>query len=138
MFPFAAFWHGEDTVWRQEAGLLDPDKAIEMRRWREELKGRLVRYLVAAGLLEAGEEREEEVAAACLAWLGGCPAETVLVNLEDLWAETRPQNIPGTGPERENWRGKARYPLEELRASTRVVRALARLDLARRQEREGS
>jgi 4-alpha-glucanotransferase len=29
-----------------------------------------------------------------------------VVNLEDLLGETRPQNLPGTGAEWENWRRK--------------------------------
>ena len=36
----------------------------------------------------------------------------MLVNLEDLWLETQPQNIPGTSEECPNWRNKARYSFE--------------------------
>jgi 4-alpha-glucanotransferase len=42
------------------------------------------------------------------------PAELILVNLEDLWLETRPQNVPATWHDRPNWRRKARYSLEEF------------------------
>jgi 4-alpha-glucanotransferase len=49
-----------------------------------------------------------------LGWLATSPAPLVLVNLEDLWFETRPQNVPGTWREEPNWRRKARYPLEEF------------------------
>jgi 4-alpha-glucanotransferase len=37
-----------------------------------------------------------------------------MVTLEDTWAETRPQNRPGTSGDSPNWRGKHRYSLEEL------------------------
>ena len=37
-----------------------------------------------------------------------------MVTLEDLWSETEPQNTPGTGQERPNWRRKAAKSLEEI------------------------
>ncbi len=60
------------------------------------------------------------------------PARTVLVNVEDLWGETEPQNEPGTGPERANWRRKAALTLEEMRGDSRVVETLRAVDAARR------
>jgi hypothetical protein len=48
----------------------------------------------------------------------------VLVNLEDLWGETAPQNVPGTNLERPNWQRKARYSLEDFTQSTRVAAIL--------------
>lgn len=51
---------------------------------------------------------------ACLRWLRASPAELVLVNLEDLWEEEKPQNVPGTSTERPNWRRKARLSIEEI------------------------
>ena len=36
------------------------------------------------------------------------------MNLEDLWLETRPQNVPGTGPELPNWKRKAAIPCDEF------------------------
>ena len=41
-------------------------------------------------------------------------SDLVLVNLEDLWLERRPQNVPGTGPEPPNRRHRARHTLEPL------------------------
>lgn len=49
-------------------------------------------------------------------WLAGSPARTVMVTLEDVWGETRPQNLPGTSGEAPNWRGRHRYSLEQLPA----------------------
>jgi len=36
------------------------------------------------------------------------------VNIEDLWQETRSQNIPGSGYKFPSWQRKARYALEEF------------------------
>jgi 4-alpha-glucanotransferase len=44
----------------------------------------------------------------------------VLVNMEDLWLEARPQNVPGTSSERPNWRRKARLTLEQIFADKRL------------------
>ncbi|MGH2667934.1 MAG: 4-alpha-glucanotransferase, partial [bacterium] len=69
---------------------------------------------------------------ALLAALGESPARIVLVNLEDLWGETAPQNTPGTAAQRPNWRRKARYTLAHIRRMPQVARALRDLDRRRR------
>jgi 4-alpha-glucanotransferase len=72
---------------------------------------------------------------ACLAWLGASPAEVVLVNLEDLWLETHPQNVPGTSTERPNWRRKARLTIEQIQRAPGLREALAVLNQARLEKR---
>ncbi len=48
----------------------------------------------------------------------------LLINLEDLWLEPAPQNVPGTWNERPNWQRKARLPLEALHESDAVAKLL--------------
>lgn len=60
----------------------------------------------------------------CLHRLARSVASLVLINLEDLRLEALPQNVPGTGPERPNWRRKARYPLESFTTMPDVIEAL--------------
>jgi 4-alpha-glucanotransferase len=43
-----------------------------------------------------------------------------MVNLEDLWLETEPQNVPGTGPELPNWKRKVAKTMDELTRSAQV------------------
>ena len=50
----------------------------------------------------------------CLKFLADSDARLLLVNIEDLWLETQPQNMPGTSTERPNWQRKARLSLEEF------------------------
>ena len=50
----------------------------------------------------------------CLAHLARSRASLVIVNLEDLWLEVSPQNVPGTSWEHPNWRRKSRHALETL------------------------
>ena len=56
----------------------------------------------------------------------------MLVNLEDLWDETRRQNVPGTETERPNWVRKAKHPLERFREMRAVVGTLQEIDRSRK------
>lgn len=64
-----------------------------------------------------------------LKFLGESPAELVLVNPEDLWGETQPQNVPGV-PER-SWQQRFRLTLEEALRDPLVQRRLQALQGAR-------
>jgi len=64
--------------------------------------------------------------------LAASPARMVLVNLEDLWHETEPQNVPGTHTERPNWQKKARFSFEEFSTRADVVEPLKRVDELRK------
>ncbi len=56
--------------------------------------------------------------------LGRSDAPVVLANVEDLWGEIRPHNVPGTGQERPNWRRRAARPLEDILGDGRGQRRL--------------
>jgi 4-alpha-glucanotransferase len=79
------------------------------------------------------DHQDLDVLEACQAYLARSPADIVLVNLEDLWGETEPQNVPGTYHERPNWRRKARYSFEAFRDMPTARRILATVDRLRRQ-----
>ena len=72
------------------------------------------------------------VAKALMTTLASSNARLLLVNLEDLWGETQPQNVPGTTTERANWRRKARYSLNEMKTQSAVTETLSAIDLARK------
>jgi 4-alpha-glucanotransferase len=104
--PFAAFWRDADPA----------------------LRGALVGYLRTHGRLpEGGEPDAVSVVRACLDELAAGNAETLLVNVEDLWGELEPQNVPGTSGEgARNWGRRARYSLEQMHPALRE--ALGHLD----------
>jgi 4-alpha-glucanotransferase len=82
-------------------------------------------------------EREEAVTAPTalarlLADLGAEPARHVQVSFEDLWLETRPQNVPGTGAEAGNWTRRAARTLGEVADAPEVDATLDGLEAARR------
>jgi len=115
MFPFAGFLRGEDIRARVETGQLDEEGARRASAARRRLVARLGAAL-APGVAPPSsaapppdvELPEAAILQGALAHLLRSEAALVLVNLEDLLLETRPQNLPGTGAERDNWRRRIR------------------------------
>jgi 4-alpha-glucanotransferase len=108
--PFAAFWRALDAGARTAV--------------TESLKRR--------GLL-GGRGDEREVLEGCVAYLASSPARMMVLNLEDLWLESDPQNVPGTTDEHPNWRRRARFGFEAFRARPDVVGTLESVDRMRKQ-----
>lgn len=114
MPPFAAYWRGLDLDDLHALGLFD-DQAIQVERAnRQAIRDALVVALAAQGRLQTQNPCAEQVLDALHEWLAAGPADVLLINLEDLWLETEPQNTPGTSIERANWQRKTREPLELL------------------------
>jgi 4-alpha-glucanotransferase len=135
MPPFASFWEGRDIDDRLALGLLDEKGSREERAMRSRVKRALAAFLRRQGWLKGSGSGAEEVLAACLSLLAGSKAGVVIVNLEDLYLETNPQNVPGTSKERPNWRRKARHGFEEIREMPRVIRILREVDRLRKGEK---
>lgn len=135
MPTFASFWGGKDIEERVALGLLDGKGRTEEKARRNALKRSLLSFFRGNGRLAESALGAERTLSACLAHLAESPAGTVVVNLEDLFGETEPQNMPGTWRERPNWRRKARYSLERLRDLPRVDRVLREVDRIRRGNR---
>ncbi|HEX6097978.1 MAG TPA: 4-alpha-glucanotransferase [Thermoanaerobaculia bacterium] len=79
----------------------------------------------------ASWSRDQDVGSleSVLMFLARSDAEIVLINLEDLWGETEPQNVPGV-PER-SWRHKLRMSLEDAQADGTIRRVLTNVSEAR-------
>jgi 4-alpha-glucanotransferase len=124
MLPFAAFWESLDTGDRLEHGLQAEKGARGERESCQALKGSILTLLRRWGLLEEADLSERAVLRACLAFLSVSHARVVLVSLEDLWLERRPQNVPGTWEEQPNWLRKAQYTFEAFCQLPEVLDAL--------------
>jgi 4-alpha-glucanotransferase len=133
--PFAAFWQSLDIKQRLELGLLNKAEAQKEDQDRQAIKEVLVNFLQEKGWIKPTEVDAYTALKACLASLSVSPARVVLVNLEDLWLETRPQNIPSTKDEYPNWRRKARYRLESFCQMSQVLDTLRMIDYLRKQVR---
>jgi 4-alpha-glucanotransferase len=123
MPPFASWWNGNDIANRLEMGLLSDQGAQAERGELEKTKQALAAFLRGKGLLKA-DVSPEAVYSACMAYLSTKDSRLLLLNLEDIWLEDQPQNVPGTGPERPNWRRKARYSLDEFIEMPQVLDVL--------------
>jgi len=132
MPTFAGFWRGLDIRDRVELGLLDPTRLAREHDRRRHRRDALVGELRSRGHLRDKSRGAGAVLRGSLDFLAESPARTVLVNLEDLWLERRPQNVPGTTIERPNWRRKTSPTMETFIGMTRVRRLLKSVDRHRR------
>jgi len=124
---FAGWWTGEDLTTQESLGWLQGDRAVHQRahrRWQVDQ----LRPLARQGPLAHTKAPEAlRVAAALYQRLAHSRAGTVLVNLEDLWAEERPHNVPGTWRERPNWLRRSARSLESLAHDPHIESVLAAL-----------
>lgn len=135
---FAAFWEGSDLDERDARGgmaaVLSGTSASERQRrqgWRRAVNARL-----AASWEPGADAGSVGLVRTFLRHLAAGPARQVLVDLEDLWGERRPQNRPGTGVEALNWQHRAAKTLEAMVADRELVAILRDVDERRRQPAE--
>lgn len=118
MPPFRAFLDGADIDDRVDLGFIN-EKIARMERKQ--------RRLMRAAL----EKRESRGHTSCppfasaMRFLSESMANIVLANLEDLWEETFPQNVPATNEERPNWRRRVRPSVEQIRKMAGVAEVLS-------------
>jgi 4-alpha-glucanotransferase len=129
---FAGFLGGEEIDLRQSLGLLDPPAAGAARSRRAATRRAIEARLRQSGALPRGDgARTVSILAALLEELGRSDAELVIVNLEDLWGETDPHNVPGTTLEHANFARRLEPSIEDLSADADLLAVLERLDRAR-------
>jgi len=135
MPPFAAFWQDLDIKERVELGLLDKAGAQMEHKTRRAMREAMVSFLQDKGCINKPSVDTQTILRGCLAFLSASTAQVVLVNLEDLWLETQPQNVPGTQGQRTNWQRKARYSLEAFCQMPPVLDTLKELNYLRKRGR---
>jgi len=118
---FAVYLDGTDIDDRMSRGLLDPSEAAHAHARRRRERAALARLPVTH---LAAPDEGTLILQSCLGALARSAPDLVLVNLEDLWRERRSQNVPGTGPERPNWRRRAKHRLEAFTAMSMVNETL--------------
>lgn len=106
---FAGWWTMGDIDEWVALGLYDEARADHEKQAR----GHVLAALRRAA--QAGEDASpQQIVERLLPLLASGPGQLLLITLEDLMGEVRPQNIPGTHRERPNWRGRARRSLAVL------------------------
>jgi 4-alpha-glucanotransferase len=134
MPPFHAWFRGADLEDRQQLGLLTRANVQRERRLR-----RLIIAALRKSLPTSGGFVDNSSQAGILLWrllkaLAGSEARYLLLNLEDLWLEVLPQNVPGTSSERVNWRRRLRLSMEEVVKDPGVAAWLAAVRRRRRRQ----
>ena len=119
----AGFWAGEDLSLRNSLGLFpSEDQFHAALQKRASEKEEIVQRLAASGFLakEAANDQtlhaeiSDELHSAIIGFLFSTAAKLVVISQEDLFKDTRQQNVPGTVTEHSNWSTKMYYTLEEL------------------------
>ena len=134
MPTFAGLWQGQDLEDRRDLGLLEASEFTLARKARDELRHGLENFLQKQGRLDRNPETLD-LLQACLSHLAAGEARWLIINLEDLWGETLPQNVPGTGWERPNWRRKAKFSVAELSTHPRLLEILAAVERLRKEKK---
>jgi 4-alpha-glucanotransferase len=131
MPTFSAFLEAKDVDDLENLGFFDAEQARAERERRVQIRHQMESEIPAE---ERGDQTsiDRAILRKRLEDLAAGPARMVLINLEDLWGETEPQNVPGTHTERPNWRRKARLSYEEFAEKPEVVDPLRRVDELRR------
>lgn len=134
MPPFASFWSGDDFKWRRRLGILTRKTELVEKTARGAQVKAIARFLKERGSFD-GQATTETILSALHRYLVKSRAKLVVVSLEDLWGETQPQNVPGTGDPQPNWRRRARMSLEEFSRNRAVMQALEEIVLTRSRKR---
>jgi glycogen operon protein len=111
--PLAGWWQGADIAERVSLGLLHDAAAAHASR------------AAARAALAGDGPYAPAIAAAIHARVAATPCALMLVQADDLAAETIGTNLPGTDRERPNWRRRHAVPVEAL-LETPTARAILR------------
>lgn len=119
MPTWAGFWRGSEIDDQLDLGLIDEEAHTHAMKDRAQLCAAISADIGAAREVDPGLAAQR-----LLERLAASSARYVLVTLEDLWLEERPQNVPGTSAERPNWRRRAVRTLEQITTDAVVRRML--------------
>jgi len=135
MPPFHAWFQGLDLEDRRQLGLLTHANVRRERELRKLIMGALRKSLPTPGGFADNSPLAGILLRGLLEAFAGSEARYLLLNIEDLWLETLPQNVPGTSSERVNWRHRLRLSMGELEEDPRVAAWLAAVHRRRRRRR---
>lgn len=120
MPPFTAYQKALDIDMRAKLKLIPNAHVQEEINKRKHIINNLKQTLINQHLIHSHTVSSRELLNACLLLLAMSDANYLLINMEDLWLEILPQNIPTTTEEIENWQRKFRYSLEEIQQLSEI------------------
>ena len=119
MPPFAAFIQGLDI----------PKGPSVNKEWQR-------RKLLNPSRKKLSRIEQKKILLDCLYKLSKSRSQFLLINLEDLWFETRPQNIP-ISKKYPNWRRRTKMPFERWREDPFICATIKNIGLLRRRKYQG-
>jgi 4-alpha-glucanotransferase len=125
---FVAFLWGYDIDESEKIGQLSSPEADARRAQRALYREALFEALDVPVLSDP--ELTDAAREGCVAHVSASAALLVLVDLEEIWGESEPQNRPGTIDG--NWRRRAALTLEEIRVAPKISAELDTIDRLRR------
>lgn len=136
MPPFRGYLDGTDIDDHADLKFLDKKGATSEHLRRTAVRKALVQFLQSKRYLAAaGRPTPEGVFKASTEFLAASLTKVVVVNIEDLWGETLPQNVPSTSKQRPNWKRRMKLSLEEIGASVDAAETLRLVEKGRRLRR---
>jgi 4-alpha-glucanotransferase len=125
---FVAFLWGYDIDESEKIGQLSSPEADARRAQRALYREALFEALDVPVLSDS--QLTDAAREGCVAHVSASAALLVLVDLEEIWGESEPQNRPGTIDG--NWRQRAALTLEEIRVAPKISAELDTIDRLRR------
>ncbi len=130
----AGFWASLDLEKRLEIGRIKSEDEIEFRQERTNHKAKIIERLVSDGVLPAHTAHQawietfptDDLHSAALSFVFKTPSAIALINQEDIFLDSRQQNLPGTTWENPNWVTKNLFSIEELTENTFAAQMAAK------------
>lgn len=129
LFPFAGFWKGQDIIKFGEIGVFNEQKVADERIKRGKIRKTVTKFVKRR--YPEKYPKISDIVRVLLNYIAVSPAWLEMINLEDLWLDTQPHNIPGTTSEYPNWRKKHRLSLEELYRSVESINVFDEINKSR-------
>ncbi|WP_419420109.1 1,4-alpha-glucan branching protein GlgB [Legionella sp. D16C41] len=114
MPTFFAFCQGLDIEKAKSEQELSP------KVFRKAIQTRKNQILFLRETLAKHKLDEDNLLESTLKFLAASKAKILILNIEDLWQETAPQNTPASGPNEPNWRRKFAYSIEQIKTMSTV------------------
>jgi len=130
---FAGFARGLDIMDRVELGILKEEGVPAEFEGRNRILQVLADTLGISfpGIGPEWDGILPEVLKRWLLKLAASRARYLILNLEDLWLDENPQNVPGTTCQKPNWKRKMRASFEEFSRDSLIGELLGEIDRVR-------
>ncbi len=122
---FTAYVQGLDIISRRKSRFLSKLTAAEEWQRRKTLN--------PSGKMKLSIHQLKHILQDSLYRLANDPSKYLLINLEDLWLETMPQNVPNSGKTYPNWQKKFKFSFEKWTKNKFLCTTIYNISLIRKE-----